>query len=75
MLKRIEEARRTSPPSHLVLGILYAEAGLLDEADRELAALSNLNPQSSLPSNLLSDLRRQRRGLQNPAPTTENAAQ
>lgn len=72
-LERIEEARRSTSRSHLVLGILYAEAGLLDEAERELTALATLNPSAALPKGLLADLRRKR--SQKAAPTTENAAQ
>jgi len=72
-LERIEETRRRTSRSHLVLGILYAEAGLLDDAERELTALATLNPGVALPKGLLADLREQR--SQKAAPTTENAAQ
>ena len=72
-LEGLQEARRAASGSHLVLGILYAKAGLLDDAERELMALATLNPNTAIPKDLLADLRRQR--LQKAAPTTENAAQ
>jgi len=37
-----------APASHLVRGVLYANAGLLDEAQRELTALQEENPGSDL---------------------------
>lgn len=39
--------------SHLVLGIFYARAGMLDEAERELRLLVELNPSSPLALKLL----------------------
>jgi len=36
------------PPSHLVRAVLYANAGLLDDANRELNALEKVNPESPL---------------------------
>jgi len=41
----------------LALGLLYAEAGLLDDAERELKALVVANPQSPIAKSLLRDLR------------------
>ena len=41
------------PASHLVRGVLYANAGLLDDAERELAALSAQNPNSEVADRLL----------------------
>jgi len=39
------------------LGLLYAEAGLLDEAERELKALVAADPRSRIAKNLRLDLR------------------
>jgi len=47
--------------SHLALGIFYAKAGLLTEADREFQKLIELNPQSELPRKLLQSVRNQRK--------------
>jgi hypothetical protein len=46
--------------SHLARGILYARAGALDDAERELAALAAQNPDSALVRALLEDLRSRR---------------
>jgi hypothetical protein len=67
----LRQARRTASQSHLVMGILDAQAGLLDDAERELIALADLNPAAALPRVLLADIRRQRDPKA--APTTENA--
>jgi len=48
------------PPSHFVRAVLYANVGLLDDADRELTALRNANPESLLVRNLADQLRRAR---------------
>jgi hypothetical protein len=45
----------------LALGLLYAEAGLLDDAERELKALVVANPQSPIAKSLLQDLRSKKR--------------
>lgn len=45
------------PASHLVRGVLYANAGLLDDAERELAALSVQNPNSEIADRLLKQIR------------------
>jgi len=45
----------------LALGLLYAEAGLLDEAERELKALLVANPQSPIAKTLWLDLRSKQR--------------
>jgi hypothetical protein len=47
--------------SRLAMGLLYAEAGLLDEAAREFRALVAANPQSPVAKNLLRDVRAKRR--------------
>ena len=43
--------------SHLALGVFYARAGLLTEAEREFQQLVRLNPQSQLPAKLLRSVR------------------
>jgi hypothetical protein len=42
----LHRARREFGQSHLLLSTLYAQAGLLDEAERELRALQRENPQA-----------------------------
>jgi hypothetical protein len=48
--------------SHLALGVFYARAGLLTEAEREIQHLIRLNPQSDLPRKLLQSVRSMRTG-------------
>jgi hypothetical protein len=43
--------------SHLVLGITYANAGLIDEAEREFQALAKQNPRSEVVKGLLRKVR------------------
>ncbi|NOT58811.1 MAG: zf-HC2 domain-containing protein [Acidobacteria bacterium] len=57
----IQDARHRFGSSHLLLGQLYAEAGLLDEAEREFRALQKANPASPIPKQLLAELRKLRR--------------
>lgn len=57
----LREARRQEPVSHLALGVLYARAGLLDGAERELSALLQANPQSDVARKLLAGVRAARR--------------
>jgi hypothetical protein len=45
------------PASHLVRGVLYAHAGLLGDAERELAALAAQNPKSEVAGRLLKQIR------------------
>jgi hypothetical protein len=59
-LARAEEAYAGR---HLTLGLLYAQAGLLDEAERELQALVKANPESDVAKNLLRDVRAKRGAL------------
>ena len=49
------QARRTYASSHLTLGVLYTQAGLLDEAEREMRALHRANPNSTIARRLLSN--------------------
>lgn len=50
---RIERARNKHAGSHLMLAVLYAEAGLLSDAERELEQLAKANPTSVIASQLL----------------------
>ena len=59
--RELEQARRTYPDSHLVLGVLYQRAGLLDDAEREFKTLSAANPKSQTTRKLLSELKSLRR--------------
>ena len=54
-VKKIYAGRR------LAMGLLYAEAGLLDDAERELKALVVANPQSPIAKSLWLDLRSKQR--------------
>lgn len=53
-LNEIATVRKQKPLSHLTLGVLYARAGLLTDAEREFRALLNDNPQSNVAKKLLS---------------------
>jgi hypothetical protein len=52
-LEELQRVRRAYPGAHLSLGVLYAHAGLLDEAAREFRALARANPGSPVASKLL----------------------
>lgn len=58
------EARNASGESHLVLGILYGRAGLLDQAEQELRALRDQNPESKEVADLLASVEQQRSNAQ-----------
>jgi predicted anti-sigma-YlaC factor YlaD len=53
----LAKARRAYASSHLTMGLLYAQAGLLDEAEREFQALLKNNPDSALGLRLLKQVR------------------
>jgi hypothetical protein len=57
----LSQARKSYAGSHLALGVLYAQAGLLDEAEREFNLLLKDNPNSAVARNLLRNLRATRR--------------
>lgn len=57
-LRRLEKANARS---HLARGVLYAQAGLLVEAERELRALVAANPQSAVARNLLRSVQRRQK--------------
>ena len=54
----IVKAKQTYGSSHLVLGLLYADAGLQREAEQELRLLLRANPNSDVAKNLLRELRK-----------------
>lgn len=56
----ISRARRDYASSHLLLGLLYAKAGLLEEAERELSALQAANPDASVLRRLSESIRASR---------------
>ena len=57
----IANARRAYPSSHLTLGLLYTQAGLLREAEQEFRLLQKANPNSDLARNLLRQVQSLRR--------------
>ena len=57
----LAQAQRAYASSHLALGLLYAQAGLLEEAQQEFRALQKANPNSEIPRRLLENLRSPRR--------------
>ena len=56
-LNEIARAKQAYGSSHLTLGMLYAEAGLLREAEHEFRLLQKANPQSEIVRKLLRQLR------------------
>lgn len=56
-LSEIATARQARPQSHLLLGLIYADAGLMNEAEREFDALLKENPQSPVARGLLQSLK------------------
>lgn len=57
----LSRARRAYPSSHLTLGLLYARAGLLNEAEQEFRLLQRANPDSELARGLLRQVQALRR--------------
>jgi anti-sigma factor RsiW len=57
----LARAKRAYPSSHLTLGLLYADAGLLKEAEQELRLLQRANPDSELARSLLRQVQALRR--------------
>jgi hypothetical protein len=51
--KELARARRVYASSHLTMGLLYIQAGLLDEAEQEFRELQKANPDSSVAGRLL----------------------
>jgi hypothetical protein len=59
-IEEIANARRAYANSHLILGLLYANAGLLDDAEREFNALLKANTQSTVARKLLGSVKSRR---------------
>ena len=57
----LEKLIRSAGRSHLALGVFYWKHGLIDESERELQALANANPSSTLAVELLKSVRALRR--------------
>ena len=57
-VEEVERARRSYAKSHLAMGMVYAEAGLLEEAAREFDALLKDNPKSPIARKLRQSVRR-----------------
>jgi anti-sigma factor RsiW len=55
--RELDAAQRVAGDSRLALGVIYARAGLLDEAEREFRLLLEENPASATAQKLLRDLR------------------
>ena len=60
-LHEIQLARKSHAKSYLVLGVVYAEAGMLDESEREFQKLLDVNPKSPVARNLLRSVKALRR--------------
>jgi anti-sigma factor RsiW len=56
-MNEILRAKRAYGSSHLTLALLYAEAGLVSEAEQELRMLQKANPQSEIVRKLLRQVR------------------
>lgn len=50
------KAERAYPDSHLTLGVLYAEAGLLDDAEQQLRQFLSNNPRNDIAQKLLQNV-------------------
>ena len=59
--EELNRVRRSLPNYHLGLGVLYARAGLLDQAQREFQAELKSNPRSTVARRLLQSLRDMKR--------------
>ena len=59
-LNELEQTKRAYASSHLTLGLLYAQAGLLDEAEQQFRILKKFNPDSTLVQKLLSQINKLR---------------
>ncbi len=57
----LAEARQSYNSSHLTLGLLYTQAGLLDQAEQELQALQKNNPNAAVARRLVESLQAFRR--------------
>jgi anti-sigma factor RsiW len=60
-VEELQRTRQTLANSHLAQGLLYAQAGLLDDAERELQILIRANPQAEVAKRLLQSVKARRR--------------
>jgi Putative zinc-finger len=58
--EELERIGRNYGSSHLAMALLYVQAGLLDEAEREFRTLQNDNPNSTVVMRLLADVQAMR---------------
>jgi hypothetical protein len=61
LANEIVQARRAYASSHLTMALVYTQAGLLDDAEREFRALQRANPNSMISRRLLADIQAMRR--------------
>lgn len=54
---QLRRIKKIYPNSHLALGVLYAQAGLVTEAEREFLALAEANPHAPVAKKLLRSVR------------------
>jgi hypothetical protein len=59
-LETLQQAERAYPRSHITRGVLYSEAGLLEDAERELRLLVRENPNADIARRLLRSIRSMR---------------
>jgi hypothetical protein len=60
-LSELERTEAAYADSHLTRGVLYAQAGLLEDAEQQLRALLKANPNSSVARSLLQSVQTLRR--------------
>ncbi len=60
--RELRNAEKTYSKHHLLLGSLYARAGLLDEAEREFRLLLRANPKSPVAQQLLRSVQEKKQG-------------
>jgi hypothetical protein len=61
-LDEIEQMKKAHPRSHLMLGVLYCQNGLVDDGEREFKALLRANPKSVIARKLANSVSELRRG-------------
>jgi hypothetical protein len=59
-LEMLQQAERAYPRSHLARGVLYSEAGLLEDSEQELRLLVRKNPHADIARKLLHSIRSMR---------------
>lgn len=58
--EQLKSLQQAYGASHMMLGVIYAEAGLMEESEREFQALLKANPHSAVAVNLLRSVRTMR---------------